>query len=516
MKRKQLNFLLGAALVLAVVVGIFQLVRSAGWKGGASDLEPFAKLPVNSVEKVVIKSAKDKVTLQKASDIWTVAERSGYPADFSKIRELMTSLWEFKVVRQLDVGASQFGRLNIVAPGQGDHSGVELDLSDASGKDIKSLIFGKAFGGGESNADEEGAEEPGGNGRFVYDPSEKDKVYLSKENFYTVDASPKNWLDKQFIVAEGVKEVARASSPDGDGWNLSKKDQKAAWVLADAKPGETLSPSALASLASFSPSFQDVKPANTPDSETGLNKPVIVSVETFDGFKYALEIGGEAPDQSRFFRFKVSADLPSKRTAEANESPDDKKKKDDEFNKQQETLKTRLASEQKLQNWIFEVDSYSLETFLKPRKDLLKEASPTPAVRPAVNTGVLPKAPVPLPLAPKPTPAAAPAPVVSPTPEVAPAPAVPSSSPEVSATPETTPTPESLATPETTPSPEKAPSPEATPSPEAKSTPETTPSPEGSATPETTPSPETKSTPEATPSPEAVSSSPSPSATPGT
>jgi uncharacterized protein DUF4340 len=506
MKPKQLKFLLGAALVLAVAGGIFQLVRSAGWKGGGSDLEPFAKLPVNSVEQVVIKSAKDKVTLQKASDIWTVAERSGYPADFSKIRELMTSLWEFKVVRQLDVGASQFGRLNIVAPGQGDHSGVELDLSDASGKDIKSLIFGKTFGGGENNADEE-AEEPGGNGRFVYDPSEKDKVYLSKENFYTVDASPKNWLDKQFIVAEGVKEVARASSTDGDGWNLSKKDQKAAWVLADAKPGETLNPSALASLGSFSPSFQDVKPANTPDSETGLNKPVIVSVETFDGFKYALEIGGEAPDQSRFFRFKVSADLPSKRTAEANESPDDKKKKDDEFSKQQETLKTRLASEQKLQNWIFEVDSYSLETFLKPRKDLLQEASPTPAVRPAANTGVPPKAPVPLPLA-APKPAVPPAPVVSPTPEVAPAPAVPSPTPEVSATPE--------ATPETTPIPEKAPSPEATPSPETKSTPETTPSPEGSATPETTPSPETKSTPEATPSPEAVSSSPSPSATPGT
>src|SRR5246127_123452 len=165
MKRQQLYFLIGAALVLAIAGTIFQLVRSAGWKGGATDLEPFAKLPVNSVEKLVIKSSKDTATLQKASDIWTVAERNGYPADFSKIRELMTSLWEFKVVRQLEVGASQFGRLNIVAPGQGDHSGVELDLSDASGKSIKSLIFGKTFGGSESSGDEE-AEEPGGNGRL--------------------------------------------------------------------------------------------------------------------------------------------------------------------------------------------------------------------------------------------------------------------------------------------------------------------------------------------------------------
>ncbi|MBV8098366.1 MAG: DUF4340 domain-containing protein [Verrucomicrobia bacterium] len=486
MKRQQLYFLIGAALVLAIAGTIFQLVRSAGWKGEATDLEPFAKLPVNSVEKLVIKSSKDKVTLQKASDIWTVAERNGYPADFSKIRELITSLWEFKVVRQLDVGPSQFGRLNIVAPGQGDHSGVELDLNDASGKSIKSLIFGKTFGGeNSSGADEEDG--PSGSGRFVYDPSEKDKVYLSKENFYTVDASPKNWLDKDFIRAEGVKEVERPSSSNGDGWKVSKKDEKAAWELVDAKPGETLNTSAVASLGAFSPNFEDVKPANTPDSETGLNKAVTVNLETFDGFKYTLEIGGEAPEQSRFFRFKVSADLPAKRTAEPNESPDDKKKKDDVFNKQQETLKTRLAAEQKLQNWIFEVESYSLETFLKSRKDILKQASPTPAPKPAVNTGVLPKSAVPLPLA------------ATPTPAVSPAPVVPSPSPETSATPEataplqTTPTPETTRTPETTPSPEVTP------------TPETTPSPEG------TPSPEASSSPEAVPT-----SSPSPSATPGT
>src|SRR6201984_3876025 len=164
MKRQQLYFLLGAALVLAIAGGISEFVRSDCWTGEARDLEPFAKLPVNSVEKLVVKSSKDTATLQKTSDIWTVAERNGYPAEFSKIRELMTALWEFKVVRQLDVGPSQFGRLDILAPGQGDHSGVELDLDDASGKDIKSLIFGKTFGGGESSADEE-EETPGGNGR---------------------------------------------------------------------------------------------------------------------------------------------------------------------------------------------------------------------------------------------------------------------------------------------------------------------------------------------------------------
>ena len=46
---------------------------------------------------------------------------------------------------------------------------------------------------------EEGPED---SGRFVYDPSEKDKVYLGKESFYTVDPSPQNWIDKDFIKPE--------------------------------------------------------------------------------------------------------------------------------------------------------------------------------------------------------------------------------------------------------------------------------------------------------------------------
>jgi hypothetical protein len=492
MKRQQLYLLLGAALVLAIAGTIFQLVRSSGWKGQATDLEPFANLPVNSVEKLVVKSAKQTTTVQKANDAWTVAERNGFPADFGKIREVMTALWQFKVVRQSDIGPSQFGRLNIIAPGQGDHSGIELDLIDGSGKSIKTLIFGKLFGGGESSGDDD-QENSGGNGRFVYDPSQKDKVYLTNDDFYTVDASPQNWLDKDFIKADDVKDIARGSSSDGDGWEIGKKDAKAPWGLVDPKPGETLNPQALAALGSFSPNFQDVKPANTPDSETGLNKPVTVNLSTFDGFKYALEIGGTGPDQSHFFRFKVSADLPSKRNAETNESPDDKKKKDDEFNKAQEALKTRLAAEQKLQNWIFEVDNSSVETFLKPRKDLLTTVSPNPAARPAANTGVFPKPVVQHPIAATPTPAATPPSVV------------PSPSPESSATPETKASPESSATPET-----KA-------SPESSATPETKASPESSATPETKASPESSPTPETKASPEAVpSASPSPSATPGT
>jgi hypothetical protein len=449
MKRKQLYILLGTALVLAIAGTIFQMVRSAGWKGQSVDSEPFAQLPVNTAEKLVIKSSKGAVTLQKVGDIWTVSERKGFPADFGKIRDLIRSLWEFKVVRPLEVGPSQFARLHILPPGQGDGSGVELDLIATADKPIKTLIFGKSFGGAEGGQEDE--EGPTDSGRFVYDPSEKDKVYLGKESFYTVDPSPQNWIDKDFIKPEGIKEVTRDSSPTGEGWKISRKDDKAQWELVDAKPGETLKAETFSSLTNFAPSFADVKTADAPDSETGLKQPVTVNLATFDGFKYTFEIGGPGPEQSHFLRFKVSADLPSTRTAEPNESPDDKKKKDEEFSKQQEALKARLAAEEKLQNWIFQVEDFAVEPFLKPRKDILKEATPTPAARPLPNNAGLPKPAPRLPELPSPTPVSE----------------APSPSPTASPSPETTPSPTASPSPETTSSPTASPSPETTPETEA-------------------------------------------------
>jgi hypothetical protein len=264
-----------------------------------------------------------------------------------------------------------------------------------------------------------------------------------------------------------IKEVTRDSSATGEGWKISRKDEKAQWDLVEAKPGEAVNPQAVASLSNFAPNFSDVKPADAPDSETGLKQPVTVNLAGFDGFKYTVEIGGPGPEQTQFLRFKVSADLPSTRTAEPNESPDDKKKKDDEFSKQQDALKTRLAAEEKLEKWTFTVDDFSVEPLLKPRQDILAKPSPTPSPNQVPNNAVMPRprallpglpSTTPVPAAPSPTPAASASPET--TPETEP---VPSASPTQSTAPETEAVPSASPNPSTTPGAEAVPS--ASPSP---------------------------------------------------
>jgi hypothetical protein len=399
MKRKQVYLLLGVALVLAIAGTLLQMKQSAGWKGENSDRQIFANLPINDVTKIRIQKGKENLTLQTSGDSWQVVERYGYPADFVKIRELLRSIWELKYARNLEVGPSQLGRLQLLPPGQGDQSGTEIDLLGTGDKKIATLMLGKKpSGGGE---DPEGAS---GSGRFALNPEQKDRVYLIDNTFSTLDPlNPSAWLKKESIDTQKLRSVVRGSVGNAAGWKVSRKDDHADWELQDAGAGESLDKENANPLSSLSLSFQDVRPENTPGNESGLDKPLLVELETFEGFHYRLEIGGAGPEQTHFVRVKVSADLPAARTPAANETAEEKSKKDEEFSKQLEQWKTRLADEQKLEHWSFLVTDWSLEPLLKARADFVKKTEPSPSPSPSVASPS-PSVASPTPVAPSPTP----------------------------------------------------------------------------------------------------------------
>jgi Domain of unknown function (DUF4340) len=411
MKRKQVYLLLTIALVLVVAGTIFQMRQSSTWKQATSERQIYPNLAVNDVTKIHVQTGKDNLTLQSSSDTWQVAERYGYPADFAKIREMLRSIWDLKYVRVLEIGPSQLGRLQLLPPGQGDQSGTEIDLVGTGDKRIATLILGKKPSGSESAL---------GSGRFASNPEQKNQAYLIDETFPTLDAlNPSAWLNKQFIDTQKLRSVVRGNVGNALGWKVSRKDDHADWELQDPAANESLEKENANPLSSLSISLQDVRPENAPVSETGLQQPLVVELETFDGFHYRLEIGGSGPEQTHFLRVKVSANLPQTRTPAGNESAEEKTKKDDEFNRQLEQLKTRLANEQKLEHWVFLVSDWSLEPLLKSRTDFVKKMEPSPT----------PQASAPAPTAASPTPT-----VASPTPTETPR-INPSPSPDATATP---------------------------------------------------------------------------------
>ena len=411
MKRKQVYLLLSVALVLAIAGTIFQMRQSSSWKRETGDRQIYSNLAINDVTKVHVQTGKENLTLQRSGDVWQVAERYGYPADFAKIRELLRSIWELKYVRELEVGPSQLGRLQLLPAGQGDQSGAQIDLLGTGDKKIAALILGKKPSSGESGAD---------SGRFALNPDQKDHVYLIDETFPSVDPlNPSGWLNKQFIDTQKLRTVVRGNTGNAPGWKVSRKDEHADWQLQGAAPNESLEKENANPLSSLSVSIQDVRLENAPVSETGLQQPLLVELDTFDGFHYQLEIGGAGPEQTHFLRVKARANFPAARTPAPDEKAEEQSKKDDEFNKQLEQWKIRLANEQKLEHWIFLVSDWSLDPLLKGRADFVKKTEPSPT----------PQAAAPTPTAASPTPT-----VTSPTPANTSG-ANPSSRPEASATP---------------------------------------------------------------------------------
>jgi hypothetical protein len=154
--------------------------------------------------------------------------------------------------------------------------------------------------------------------------------------------------------------------------------------LADAKAGEKLDSSKISSVTSplSSASFNDVAPRATA-SATGSN--TVLTIETFDGFNYVATVAPKKDDNYPV-TLTLSANLPTARVAAKDEKAEDKAKLDKDFATHQKTLTDKLAKEQGLTNWVYQLPGYSIEEILKTRSQLMEEASTNSAAPAATGS----------------------------------------------------------------------------------------------------------------------------------
>ena len=75
----------------------------------------------NDVAAIHIKGGSE-INLVHKNDLWRVAERNDYPANFGKISDLLIKLQDLKVMEAETVGPSQLARVNLDEPGQGSRA----------------------------------------------------------------------------------------------------------------------------------------------------------------------------------------------------------------------------------------------------------------------------------------------------------------------------------------------------------------------------------------------------------
>ncbi|HEV2391845.1 MAG TPA: DUF4340 domain-containing protein [Verrucomicrobiae bacterium] len=379
MNRKQLTLL----LFLLIVVGIGGLLvytrqnDFANTGDSALGKKLVGNLPVNDIAHISLSQDTNELNLVKKDGLWRVRERNDYPANYSQITEFLLKLADLKIVQSEEVGPSQLPRLALV-PGHGTNAALVVEFKDQNEKPIQSLLLGKQHMQKSSRPSPMGDMGEGGwpDGRYVKVGAKSGTVDLVSEPFSNIEPKPDQWLNKDFFKVDKIRAISVNYPVATNSWKVTRDAETAEWKLADAKPGEQLDSSKTSGLANplSSPSFSDVDSALKPNQ---LDKPTVITLNTFDNFTYTLDVGQKTNDNYPL-AVSVAADLPKERTPGKDEKPADKARLDKEFKDNQTKLEDKLAQEKAYGNWVYLVSSWTLDPLLKERSQLLVEKKDEP------------------------------------------------------------------------------------------------------------------------------------------
>jgi hypothetical protein len=139
-------------LVLAAVLALSAALWLSGrWSQGTAvsgALVPGLEADLGSITAVTIFKGGPEpvVTLQRAGDHWTVAQRGDYPADVPKLHKLLIALGDAKVREEKTRDPANYAVLGVADPRKAGATGAEVDLRTPSG--TRAVIVGKATVGG--------------------------------------------------------------------------------------------------------------------------------------------------------------------------------------------------------------------------------------------------------------------------------------------------------------------------------------------------------------------------------
>ncbi len=304
MNRKQFGILLVLLIVLGGAGWLLQQGRNrasnAGEEGTGQKLLG-DNFPINDVAAISIKQGTNELNLVKKDDLWRVRERADYPASFSQISDFLIKVGDLKVIQNEQVGPSQLARLQLAPPGQGTNSGIVLDFKNKDDKSIKTLTLGKKHlqkNPPQRQQQFDIGDEGFADGRYVFVGGNTQNALLIADPLQSAEAKPEVWLNKDFFKIERPKAVAVTFPIATNSWKIVRDTESGDWNFADAKGDEKLDQARASGVSSpfASPSFNDVQPPGGAPETSGLDKPTIVTVDTFDDFTYTVKIGTKAGD----------------------------------------------------------------------------------------------------------------------------------------------------------------------------------------------------------------------------
>ena len=181
MNRQRLVALIVIALLALGGASFLAGRRDGSQQRTGASLFPTLSTQANSATEItVIKgSSTPSLTVHKQNEQWTVAERANYPADISKLRRLLQSLTDAKIIEEKTSNPASYPVIGVEDPLKPEAGGAEVSISVADGN--HAVIVGKSSP----------------EGSYVRRAGE-DKSY-SVAPAISVDAEPRFWIDTKLL-----------------------------------------------------------------------------------------------------------------------------------------------------------------------------------------------------------------------------------------------------------------------------------------------------------------------------
>ncbi len=340
MSKKQALIQLAIAFVVAILFTISVLPKRIHDKD--EELVLFPNLPVNDIQKITIKGSDGFTEIVSGNQEWLVANRDNYPADFNKVRQLLTGLNEVKVIREPQVGSSQMNRLKVTK-----EKGLEITLYGKDDKVVQSLILGKRhFSDSADESVVSNGQVP--SGRYIRLNEQSPKVMLLDQHFSNIYADAKNWIDKSFVQMGIIKsiEVRHREFPK-EGWKLSSEDKKGNMKLQGLAENQKGDLGKIKALVNFFPSPKLIDVVTDKEMLKHIQFNTAVTIEDEEGFRYQYAFGTEI-DDTTIIKVKTTFAKPNKE------------------------LLDKLKKEHRYSKWFYQIPTSLISAFKFKRSELIK------------------------------------------------------------------------------------------------------------------------------------------------
>ncbi|WP_116808607.1 DUF4340 domain-containing protein [Steroidobacter cummioxidans] len=355
--------ILAVIAVLAILAGLWlagRQVSPPSIESAALYPELKQELAAITAVRIVKAGGTPALDLQRGESGWTVAERNNYPADEAKLRKLITSITEAKVLEEKTSNPASYAALGVEDISDAAAGGVQIEL-DGPKQPIK-LIVGKQAQGTQS--------------QYVRRAGEP-KSWLINKNIDT-SASADQWLRKEVIdVSADRVQSAEVTVEKNKPYSAVKKTRADEDFTVEGLPkGKQLSsPSAADNFATALAglTLSDVKAA----SEVTDPPSARATIRTFDGL--VTEASGWTKDDKHYVALKTSYDAALADKFKVATADTEKKDANSEGAPPADPPASRNVAEEstkanaQLNGWVYEIPAYKYEAIFKPMDELIKK-----------------------------------------------------------------------------------------------------------------------------------------------